>query len=74
MNEKMLSAQLIASKKKSKVLRSSRTAVTASVRTCDFEETASKKHVALRLLCRAMIRLYLNDSTTSTNGKGLGIL
>ena len=66
--------QLIERPQISKVLRSSRLAVTVSVKTVDAEQTTSSKAKALRLFCRAMIRLYLKDNGNPNNGKGLGVL
>jgi hypothetical protein len=49
-------------------------AMAVSVKTLTAEQTASAKQKALRLFCRAMIRLYLQDNRNPENGKCLGIL
>jgi hypothetical protein len=49
-------------KRLGKICTTSRPVVLAvSVRTLDAETPAGSKDIALRLLCRAMIRLYLRD-------------
>ncbi len=58
----------------SKVLRSTSLKIAVSVKTLDTEQTASQKQKALRLFCRAMIRLYLQDTSNPDHGKRLGIL
>jgi hypothetical protein len=65
---------LIEQPKISKVSESLRPAIAVSVKTLDTDQTASHKHKALRLFCRAMIRLYLQDNAKPENGKSLGIL
>jgi hypothetical protein len=65
---------LIEQPKMSRVLGSSTQKLAVSVKTLDTAQTASDKQKALRLFCRAMIRLYLNDSGNPENGKRLGVL
>jgi hypothetical protein len=49
--------------------------IAVSIKTVDAEQTASDKHRALRLFCRAMIQLYLKDNTEKSEyGKRLGVL
>jgi hypothetical protein len=48
--------------------------VTVSLRTLDIEQRAESKEKAIRLLCRAMVRLYLEENRNHENGKGLGVL
>jgi hypothetical protein len=48
--------------------------IAVSVKTLTSEQTVSAKQKALRLFCRAMIRLYLQDNGKPENGKRLGIL
>ena len=57
-----------------KVSGSSSPKIAVSVKTLDAEQAASNKQKALRLFCRAMIRLYLQDHGNPENGKGLGVL
>lgn len=57
-----------------KVSRSSPARIVAHVKTLDVEQTASSRQKALRLFCRAMIRLYFQDNEDPKNGKSLGIL
>ncbi len=45
-----------------------------SVKTLDVEAAAGSKDAALRLICRAMIRLYLRDCGDRTDGERLGVL
>jgi len=45
-----------------------------SVRTLDVEPARGSKDAALRLICRAMIRLYLRDCGDPTDGERLGVL
>ena len=49
-------------------------ALTVSVKTLDVEPAAVSKDAALRLLCRAMIRLYLHDYGDPVNGERVGVL
>ena len=58
----------------SKVFTSSNFPIEVSIRTLDVEQTEANKQKALRLYCRAMIRLYLQDHGHPENGKSLGIL
>ena len=62
--------------KRAKISRVSRSNLTVavSISTLDAEQTASAKQKALRLFCRAMIRLYIQDNGDPENGKRLGIL
>lgn len=61
--------------KRSKVSASSVPTIAFAVRSVGTEQTASQKEKALRLFCRAMIRLYLQDNTEKPqNGKRLGVL
>lgn len=46
----------------------------ASVKTFDVEAAAGSKETALRLICRALIRLYLHDCEGPTHGERLGVL
>jgi len=66
--------QLIERPKLSKVSGSLSPTIAVSVKTLDTEQTASSKQKALRLFCRAMIRLYLQDNGNPENGQGLGVL
>lgn len=45
-----------------------------ATKTLDTEQTTSQRQKAVRLYCRAMIRLYLQDTDHPQNGKGLGLL
>jgi len=45
-----------------------------SVKTLEAEQAAGDRQKALRLVCRAMIRLYLQSKGNPTNGKRLGVL
>lgn len=65
---------LIEGPKKDKVSGSSRLAIAVSVKTLDAEQTADSKRKAVRLFCRAMLRLYLRDNEDSDIGNSLGIL
>jgi hypothetical protein len=47
---------------------------TVTAQTFDAEQTASCKQKAVRLFCRAMIRLYLKDHGNREHGKRLGVL
>ena len=58
----------------SKVSESRRPAIAISVKTLEAEQTLVAKQRALRLFCRAMIRLYLQHNSKSRNGKRLGVL
>jgi len=58
----------------SKVIAFSTPKIAVSVKTLDTEQTACDKQKALRLFCRAMIRLYLQDTGNPEHGKRLGIL
>ena len=69
----MKRGQLIKRPKMSKVSWAS-PAIAVSVNTLSEEQNASSKQKALRLFCRAMIRLYLQDNGNPKNGKRLGIL
>ena len=66
--------QLIERPKMSRVSSSLRSTIAVSVKTLDTEQTVSKRQKALRLFCRAMIRLYLQDNGNPENGKSLGVL
>jgi hypothetical protein len=67
--------KLIASGKKSRLSRPSARPISVSIKTLEAEPTASSQAKALRLFCRAMIRLYLkNHANHSENGKSLGVL
>jgi hypothetical protein len=72
--ERVKSEQLIGRPKKSKVSGSSSLTIAVSIKTLDAEQTASAREKALRLFCRAMIRLYLQDNGNPENGKRLGVL
>ena len=65
---------LIEGPKKDKVFASSRRAIVVSVKTLDAEQTTESKRKAVRLFCRAMIRLYLRDHGKPDIGNSLGIL
>ena len=58
----------------SKVSRLARPTITVSVKTIEAEQAARDRQKALRLFCRAMIRLYLQDNGECKNGKSLGVL
>jgi len=64
---------LIGQSKMSKVSRSHPNVV-VSIEVLDAEQAADAKQKALRLFCRAMIRLYIQDNGNPENGKRLGIL
>jgi hypothetical protein len=68
------SEPLILRSKKSKVSKSSSQAITVSVKTLESEQTAVSRQKALRLFCRAMIRLYIQDQGKPEDGKRLGLL
>jgi hypothetical protein len=48
-------------KQMSTVSKSSSLAIAVSVKTLETEQSASQKESALRLVCRALLRLYLRD-------------
>jgi len=54
--------KLIQVPKRDKVSGSSRQAIAISVKTVEAEQTDDHKQKAIRLYCRAMIRLYLLDN------------
>lgn len=58
----------------SKVSKSAKPSMAVSVKTLDAEQAARDRQKALRLFCRAMIRLYLQDKGNPKNGKSLGVL
>ena len=60
--------------KKDKVSKSLRPAIAVSVKTLEGEQTADSKRKAVRLYCRAMIRLYLRDNGNPDIGNSLGLL
>jgi hypothetical protein len=62
------------SPKKGKVSLLGSTKIAVSVKTLDTAQRAGEKQRALRLFCRAMIRLYLQDHGNPENGKRLGVL
>jgi hypothetical protein len=64
---------LIESPEKDKVSATAN-AISTSVKVVDAEQTGSARGKALRLFCRAMIRLYLIDQAISDDRKSLGIL
>ena len=66
--------QLIERPQKGRFSGSSSLAIAVSVKTLEAEQTAGDKQKALRLFCRAMIRLYLQDHGNPDNGKSLGVL
>jgi hypothetical protein len=68
------SAALMRRQKKGKVSASSSPAIAVSVRTLEAEQTASDRQKALRLFCRAMIRLYIQDQGNPDHGTSLGVL
>ena len=59
---------------KSKVSRSKPLVVNVAVKQTHTEQAASDKAKALRLFCRSMIRLYLQDQEDPALGKRLGVL
>jgi hypothetical protein len=68
----MTHGELIKRPKMSKVSAAPEIAV--SITTLDAEQTESTRRKAIRLFCRAMIRLYLQDHENRENGKRLGVL
>jgi hypothetical protein len=72
--ENVRPSELTERTKISKVSKSSLVTIAVSVKAVDTEQTAGDKRKALRLFCRAMIRLYLQDNAKDRNGKSLGIL
>lgn len=66
--------KLIEGSKKAKVLGSLKPPMAVSVRTLEAEQAAETRRRAVRLFCRALIRLYLEDHGKPENGKSLGIL
>jgi hypothetical protein len=73
-NRERIAPQLIEPPELSKVSPSSGRAIAVSIKTVDAEQTASAKQKALRLFCRAIIRLYIRDHGSPELGKRLGIL
>jgi hypothetical protein len=69
--KKSVGPKLISGAKSSK-FTASRAALAVSFKTLDREQCSGDKQKALRLFCRAMIRVYLLDK--QQNGKRLGIL
>ena len=70
-----VNGKLIGSPKKSKLSKSSDRRISVSVKTLEAAQTPAAEAEALRLFCRALIRLYLKDRAHNPeNGKGLGIL
>lgn len=67
-------SQLQPAAKISRVTRRSAARLTVSVKTSDVEQTRAMQEEAVRLFCRALIRLYLQDQGCPDNGKRLGIL
>jgi hypothetical protein len=53
---------------------SSSAAIMTTVKIAELEQTAEMRRKALRLFCRAMIRLYLRDNGAPDLGNGLGVL
>jgi hypothetical protein len=53
---------------------SSSPTITSCVRVAATEQTLEMRHNAVRLFCRAMIRLYLRDNGNPDSGNSLGIL
>lgn len=64
--------QLIDAPKLARVSRSLRRPV--SVRILETEQTEAQRQKALRLYCRAMIRLYIQKHGSPNDGKRLGVL
>lgn len=62
------------SPKKGKVSLRGNTKIAVSIKILDTEQRAGDKQKALRLFCRAMIRLYLQEHGNPENGKRLGVL
>jgi hypothetical protein len=58
----------------STVSRPASVAISVSAKTINTAQSANSKQTALRLLCRAMIRLYLQDHGKPDDGERLGIL
>jgi hypothetical protein len=48
--------------------------VTVSIKTLDVEQCVESGEKATRIFCRAMIRLYLEESGGRDNGESLGVL
>ena len=59
---------------KSKVSKSKPPVIRVSIKQAETEQAASDKAKALRLFCRSMIRLYLQDQEDPALGKRLGVL
>ena len=57
-----------------KCTTSKRSTLAVSIKTLDVEPGTGSKDAALRLICRAMIRLYLQDCEDPMDGERLGIL
>jgi hypothetical protein len=57
-----------------KCTTSARVPLTVSVGIRDVEPVAGSNEAALRLVCRAMVRLYLQDCEDPMHGKRLGVL
>jgi hypothetical protein len=53
---------------------SSSAAITTRIKIADLEQTVEMRRKALRLFCRAMIRLYLRENGSPDLGNGLGVL
>lgn len=58
----------------SRVSKRATAAVSITQKQLDTEQSMGDKQRALRLFCRALIRLYLQDSEGSSHDKGLGVL
>jgi hypothetical protein len=48
--------------------------IITSVKLMEMEQTADMNQTAIRLICRAMIRLYLRDHGNPDCGNSLGVL
>lgn len=70
----MPSNDLIEIAKRSTVSKAKCPSMTVVVKTLDRDQTTAERQRALRLFCRAMIRLYLQDNSEAQNGKGVGVL
>jgi hypothetical protein len=60
--------------KKYRVSLRAKPPISSSMKHLDREQSIGAKEKALRLFCRALIRLYLKDQGSDTDGNRLGIL
>lgn len=59
---------LIVTRKKGKVFGTSGKRIGVTVKTSEIEQTSEMRHKAARLLCRAMIRVYLRENGKTADG------